>query len=153
MSEQGRIQGLLDQARRCCAAEALAKARAASARVGKPCAQTCGPVSPQNSANGPPVPLESDALARKLVACYGNQTPIIPGCGTESQRISKLIQDTLDKSVDPFNPETRFSEYRRPYFPPACPPIPLEFLNGNVPKLQMRNCPLPNKPDNPVLPG
>jgi hypothetical protein len=52
----------------------------------------------------------------------------------ESKRINDLVKCVLLNSVSNSDPDARFSEYRRPYIAPACPPIPEYILNGNLPK-------------------
>ncbi len=148
-TEGGRIARLLESARASARAEALAKARG-FANQGPCRSGDCG--SYKISVQDAPPPLESIRLQAVVNACYASRN-VVTGCVPESVRIARVNECTLRESTNPFNPETRFSEFRGPFIPPVCPPIPQEALNANVPKNQMRNCPLPNKPDNPVLPG
>ena len=103
-------------------------------------------------AAGADVPSESILLKTNQAACVSN-TIFWKVAVPESVRIAQLQQDVLSASVNPLNSETRFSEYAPRPVQPVCPPIPQEFLNANLPRIQLKTCPLPNKPDNPVLPG
>ena len=58
----------------------------------------------------------------------------------------------IDESTNPYDPDARFSVYARRFFAP-CPPDPAWYKNAGEPILQGKNCPLPNSPLNPVLPG
>ena len=144
MTEGARISRLLSDSRQCMANEALAKARALAS--GKACGALCG----YNPLLGPQVPASSALLAANA-NCFSKYQSL-EGCVPESIRIQRVQQKTLDMSVDPTDPNTRFSAYAR-NFPAACPPIPASYINAGQPILQGKNCPLPNKPDNPVLPG
>jgi hypothetical protein len=90
-------------------------------------------------------PRESDILPTK-VSCLNFQGTTV---GLESTRIQAKIQKVLEDSIDPLNPDARFSEYRGPYLAPVCPPVPTEILNAYLPKASTR-CPLPNKPSFPA---
>jgi hypothetical protein len=143
-TEGGRISRLIDDARRCNARQALARAQAAAA----PCKGRCAPGA---SVAGAAPLLPSEYLAGRVAACTPYQSPF--ACVPESVRIAAAAECTIRAYSDPTNPEQRFSEYRRPFFPTICPPIAPEILNANQPTMQLKRCPLPNKPDNPVLPG
>jgi hypothetical protein len=139
-TERGRVARLLQATEAEARTNAVAKARLFYT---PPC---CGGKRSESST----VPSESVLLTNRLLQCK----PLIrQGCVSESVRIAQVQQCTLDRAINPLNPETRFSEFRGPFVPTVCPPVPQEFLNANVPKSQLKNCPLPNKPDNPVLPG
>ena len=139
-TERGRIARLLQSTEAEARTNAVAKARLFYT---PPC-RSC------NAQDRSTVPSESLLLTSKILQCK----PLIrQGCISESARIAQVQQCTLDQATNPLNPETRFSEFRGPFVPTVCPPIPLEYLNANVPKNQLKNCPLPNKPENPVLPG
>ena len=142
-TEGGRIANVLASARACMAATALAKARSLR---GSPCSTVC---APKDSTINKPVPQSSVAL-NSAVGCYFHQGPEsgVP----ESVRIARTQQRTLDLSRDPNDPLSRFSAYRRPFIQ-VCPPIPQSYYRAGEPVLQGKNCPLPNKPGNPVLPG
>jgi hypothetical protein len=71
---------------------------------------------------------------------------------TESKRISDLQQKVLDQSINPFNPEVRFVEYRGILIPPACPPTSSALINASLPKASTRNCTLGNKFYLPTFP-
>jgi hypothetical protein len=142
-TEGGRVARVLANARSCMAATALAKARAMR---GSPCGNSCA--LPDSTINKP-VPQSSVALDR-AASCYfyESQETGVP----ESVRIARTQQRTLDLSRDPTDPFSRFSAYRRPFIQ-ICPPIPQSYYRAGEPVLQGKNCPLPNKPGNPVLPG
>lgn len=101
-----------------------------------------------------PVPQSSSKLQSDRIACErrGN---IVRGVETgvpQSIWTARLQQRTLDASIDPNNADSRFSIYRRPFIE-VCPAIPQSYIHGGEPVLQGKRCGLPNKPDNPVLPG
>jgi len=145
-TEGGRIANLLITTRQCMAAEALAKARALGS--GKACGALCG--APQGIL-GPDTPIPSMLLAATVQNCY-SEFQTLEGCVPESVRIARVQQQVLDKSKDSTNPDTRFAAYAR-VFPAPCPPLPAWYATAGEPILQGKNCPLPNKSDNPVLPG
>lgn len=101
-----------------------------------------------------PVPQSSSKLKSDALRCaIQGRTITGPVFGDlESIRVARLQQRTIDLSVNPIDPDARFSMYRRPFIQ-VCPPIPQFYLNAGEPILQGKNCALPNKPDNPVLPG
>ena len=142
-TEGGRIANVLARSRACMAATALAKARSLR---GSPCSKIC---APKDSTINKPVPQSSVALDA-AAGCYFYQGPEsgVP----ESVRIARAQQRTIDLSRDPNDPLARFSAYRRPFIQ-ICPPIPQWYYTAGEPVLQGKRCPLPNKPDNPVLPG
>lgn len=145
MSESGRLAQKIEGIRRNCGNAALVAARA---YYGGPC-EGCGPAKDPLQE----VPLSSDLLAAqqaRVLSCPGAviRTPPPP----ESVRILDKIAQTLAESVNPLNPDARFSEYRGPFIPPVCPPVPLEDRNANIPKSSTR-CPLPNKGYLPNLPA
>jgi hypothetical protein len=142
-TEGGRIANVVASAKACMAAQALAKARAFR---GGPCGKICA--LPDSTINKP-VP-QSSVLVDAAAGCYLHQGPEtgVP----ESVRIARTQQRTLDLSRDPTDPSARFSAYRRPFIQ-ICPPIPQWYYTAGEPVLQGKNCALPNKPDNPVLPG
>ena len=148
-TEGGRIARVLQGAQSQMAAQALAKARAY--RGGGRCGDRFCPPE-QLAVQPPPVPPESTRLQTVVSICY----PTAPGpvtCPPESVRIAAIQQCVLDNATDPLNRETRFSEFRPGVFTEVCAPIPQEALNANVPKVLFGACPLPNRPDNPVLPA
>ena len=147
MSTEGsRMANLLASSRECMAAEALAKARALSS--GKACGTLCG--LPQgNRKPDPPIP--SMLLSATVTNCYSSYQTL-EGCVPESVRLARMLQRTIDNSTNPLDPDARFSAYAR-NFPTPCPPDPVWYKNAGEPILQGKNCPLPNKPFNPVLPG
>ena len=53
---------------------------------------------------------------------------------TESIRIQKKIDATLSCSVDPLDPNRRFSYYTTFVPNPPCPPLPTALLNSTTPK-------------------
>lgn len=145
-SEGSRMANLLASSKQCMAAEALAKARAFGS--GKACGALCG-VPQRNQAPAPPIP--SMLLSATVTDCYSSYQTL-EGCVPESVRLARMLQKTIDNSADPFNPDTRFAAYAR-NFPVPCPPDPAWYKNAGEPIMQGKNCPLPNSPFNPVLPG
>ena len=141
--ESGRIANILSKAKCSMAAEALAKAQFLSRKGCRAC-------SVPDSTINKPVPVPSSVLSQKVADCYLYMSPEsgVP----ESVRIARLQQRTHDLSIDPTDPLARFSEFRRPFIQ-ICPPIPVWYYTAGEPVLQGKNCALPNKPDNPVLPG
>jgi len=75
------------------------------------------------------------------------------GVGLESARINAVNQAVLDASTNPTSPEARFSMYRRPYVPPACPPIPTEILNANLPKPSTKPLCIPERFQGTITPS
>jgi hypothetical protein len=145
-TEQGRINRIVQNTLNCAKAGAIARAKALYGR--SPCATgLCTKQFP--GAAQTTIPPESTYQSSR-VGCYGYKGP--EPCVPESVRIARLLQRSIDESTNPFNPIARFSEYRGPFIPPVCPPIPQEALNANVPKNLLMTCPLPNKPFNPSLP-
>jgi len=104
--------------------------------------------------NTRPVPACGTALQSKLHNCeLRGGTVNGPEYGVpDSVRIARLQQRTQDLATDPSNPDARFSMYRRPFIP-ICPPIPQWYYTAGEPVPQGKSCPLPNKPDNMILPG
>jgi hypothetical protein len=139
-TEGGRIATLLQESRTCRAAESLAKARA---RYGNgDCKAGC---QPQVVQLGPDVPQESSRLDGAAAAC-AQVAYISPfTCVPESIRTARIERETQEEYV-------RLGPYVR-VVPAPCPPDPQWYKNAGEPILQGRNCPLPNKPYNPVLPG
>jgi hypothetical protein len=138
--ESARIQRVLDDARVCAAATALARARALYGE-----SRSCCAAPPQPGAD---VPSSSSYLR-------GRVCPAVVGVTVqpESVRIAKMLQSNVDNWAPPTDPERRFVEYQGPVLQAVCPPIDQIFTNANVPRLQGNSCPLDNKPFNPVLPG
>ena len=101
-----------------------------------------------------PVPQSSSKLQTNLLNCaLKGLTVQGPVYGIrQSIWTAQLQQKTIDLSVDATNPDSRFSMYRRPFIQ-ICPPIPQFYYTAGEPVLQGQRCALPNKPDNPVLPG
>jgi hypothetical protein len=139
-TEGGRMANILSESRRCMASEALAKARA-FASIGRPVCKVTTNLQP-------PAALPSMLLESKGCNLYQGPTTCVP----ESIRIANIQQKTIEASMDPTNITARFAQYAR-NFPAPCPPIPAFYINAGEPVLQGIRCPLPNKPDNPVLPG
>ena len=155
-TEQGRIAALLQDRRACDAAAALARARAL--RGGGPCVKgVCSGDSGPTS-----VPSERARLTQKTSACAVNAYTSPYSCVPESVRVER----------DRINAEDCFAALGPipRVFPAPCPVLEYprytvdengqrtyQPLGGNLsglePILQAKNCPLPNKPWNPVLPG
>lgn len=147
MSEGGRLSRKLDEIRRSCALAALAAARGTNAN---PCvAGDCGSAPPADLAQK--TPLESDYLDKQVRTCFSGV--IGRQVGPESVRINARQEQVIVESTDPFNPDTRFSQYRGPFIPPVCPSVPQVDRNANVPRQSMSRCPLPNKGYMPNLPA
>jgi hypothetical protein len=141
---------LLASSRQCMAAEALRKARAqAGMAAGVPCSGIG-----KLSILPPQIPSEGQLLQTQMEAAQLCRTwvPPSPGCVPESVRIAGLQQSCVLKSTSAAGADTRFSEFVR-NVPVPCPPPPAWWARAGEPVLQGKNCPLPNKPDNPVLPG
>jgi hypothetical protein len=121
----------------------------------------CGPCEKLDLSGGflgntinKPVPQSSSKLQSDTIACE-LRTRRVTGVETgvpQSVWTARLQQRTLDLSSDPSNPDARFSAYRRPFIQ-ICPPIPQSYYTAGEPVMQGLRCGLPNKPDNPVLPG
>ena len=133
--EGGRMVQILAASRRCQVKEAIAKARAIN---GPP---QCSPV-PQSRIV---VPLESTNLQAQLAACARITAAQATTLATqplrgvpESVRIAKLTQTLIDQYSPYSNSERRFLEYQGPVIPIACPPIPTEITNANLPKPSTR---------------
>ena len=142
-TEGGRISQLVENARRCAIQERLAKAQNYYG------VDSCGTCKNMNLVVQD-VQTEGAYLASRVANCDYNyfKPPVVP----ESVRIERIERETLDKSNDPLNVNTRFACYSRVIIPP-CPPVDPNIFNGNLPK-PARICPaLPNTPLNPVLPA
>jgi hypothetical protein len=139
-TEGGRISQILQQSQRCVIQENLAKARA---YIGKDSCVGCKP----NVRTNNDVISESSYLLSQL-GCYNYvKPPVVP----ESVRIARIMQETIDRSNDPMNSTTRFSDYAPAAVNPPCPfidPALNPYLQKPIPL-----CPLPNVPTNPVLPA
>ena len=126
MSDQLRLQRLIDSARVRDAAAALARFKA-------------GPCGCNTTNLNPNVPNEATYLEGKIKACgfnYSRDSPV--SSGVRTARVQKTAAN-----CGPQKPR-RVIEVRCPYPPPPPPPLyPLP-----PPK-----CPLPNTPFNPVLPA
>lgn len=148
-SEGTRIAQILASSRKSMAAEALSKAKAFSS--GNACKNgSCG--VPQLPTLAIPPPPASILLSATVAQCNNYNDPRWGVCVPESVRIARVQQRTLDESTNQYDPDARFSMYVRKFIAP-CPPDPAWYKNAGDPILQGKNCPLPNKPDNPVLPG
>lgn len=142
-TEGGRINRLVENARRCSIQERLAKAQNYYG------IDSCGTCKDMNLVVKN-VQSESAYLASQVANCDYNyfKPPVVP----ESVRIARVERELLDRSNDPLNTNTRFVRYSRVVIP-CCPPIDPNIFNGNLPK-PARICPaLPNTPLNPVLPA
>jgi len=85
---------------------------------------------------------ETPPISQVNANCY---TYVGSSVGLESMRMNAQNQCVINLSTNPTNRDARFSQYRGPFVPPVCIPIPQEILNGNLPKASTA-CPLPNKP-------
>ena len=141
-TEGGRISRLIDTSKRCVIQEQLSKAQN---YYGMNSCQTCVKIN----LNTTDVLSESAYLASKNNSCDYNyfKPPVLP----ESVRIARIQQEVIDKSKNPLDISTRFSQYSRVILPP-CPRVDPNIFNGSMPK-PPSGCPaLPNTPLNPVLP-
>jgi hypothetical protein len=127
-NESGRVAQILANARRCAVNDAIAKARAT----------VCCPPPPKPNRN---VQLESSLLDAKIANCAGITAQQATRIAQEnlrgvpeSVRIRQRQQDVIDKYAPYNDPSRRFIEYQGPIIIPACPPIPTEDLNANIPK-------------------
>lgn len=139
-TEGGRM-AQVEAAARCCAArQALDRARARGrdyGRAGLSCRSPCELVggTTMQATWKPPVQLESLLLEDKIKKCgitystdaNGNKFGVPVSPQTRIADIQQCAVDTYFKD--------RLAAFRRPYFPPVCPPIPQEALNANVPKV------------------
>jgi hypothetical protein len=142
-TEGGRINQLIEDARRCSIQERLVKAQNYYG------IDSCGTCKNMNRVVKD-VQTESAYLASHVQNCDYNyfKPPVVP----ESVRIARIERDVLDKSNNPLNTNTRFVQYSRVVIPP-CPPVDPNIFNGSLPK-PAKICPaLPNTPLNPVLPA
>lgn len=150
MSEAGRLARKMDDIRRSCGVASLAAARALyGSGCGGGSGSACGSAVAKDPAQE--TPLESDLLDKRVRECFSGV--VRPQPVPESVRIADLATRTIRESVNPLDPDTRFSIYRGPFIPPVCPEVPLVDRNANVPKQSMSRCPLPNKGYMPNLPA
>jgi hypothetical protein len=146
MSDQLRVQRLIDNARQNNANLALARARILYGN-------TCSSCKADISSNLI-IPTQSELLTANTTACAERlarlyrDSPLIWRIATpESTRIASKIQCVLDASIDPNNPELRFKDLLPRVVPAPCPPLP-----PVIKPTQTTLCPLPNTPLNPVPP-
>jgi hypothetical protein len=109
MSESGRLARRMDEIRRGCNSASLAAARALYGAA---------PCSGANCSGAPAkdpeqfTPMESDLLDKRVRECFSGVVRALPG--PESVRIAAVAKRTIDESVNPLDPDTRFSIYRGP---------------------------------------
>ena len=144
--ESARIQRILDAARQQSIQEAILRQKNLC----------CGPTVVESASIVPPESTLEQAKAdvRDWSVVFPRAT-VIHGTsvGLESARINALNQAVLDASTDPTDPESRFSMYRRPYVPPACPAIPTEILNANLPKPSTKPLCIPERFQGTITPA
>lgn len=142
-TEGGRINQLVENARRCAIQERLIKAQNYYG------IDSCGKCKDMNQVVKD-VQTQSAYLASQVLNCDYNyfKPPVVP----ESVRIARVQQEVLDKSNDPLNTNTRFVQYSRVVIPP-CPAIDPNVFNAHLPKAPLLCPALPNTPLNPVLPA
>lgn len=125
----------------------------AKANIGKPMpvqGNDCLPCPIRQTTQANWTPTENSYLASKLINCF------VPNSGrltqerakallavngrqqlvTEGMKTQKLIQTTIECSVDPADPSARFSMFNPPLIPVVCPPLP------PPPAPPLRPCPL-----------
>ena len=153
-NESSRLAALIRQQNECKVAESLAKAAAISERNCENCVKLDLSGGFIGNTINKPVPQSSSKLQSNTRACELRGTTVrrVETGVPQSVWTARLQQRTLDLSADSSNPDARFAAYRRPFIQ-VCPPIPQSYLNAGEPVLQGKRCALPNKPDNPVLPG
>lgn len=148
MSEAGRLARKMDEIRRGCNMAALNAARSFYGTGNCGSSGTCSGAPARDPAQK--TPLESDLLDKRVRECFSGVVRSQPV--PESVRIADLATRTIQESVNPLDPDTRFSIYRGPFIPPVCPDVPQEDKNANVPKQSLSRCPLPNRGYMPNLP-
>lgn len=82
-----------------------------------------------------------EQLAQQSCQITGKDALLLPRAGVpESVRIQRVQSAVLTASVNPLNPETRFSAYTR-FVPQApCPPPTAEQLNSTQPTAPLIGC-------------
>lgn len=154
-SESSRLANLISKRRECSIKEVAVKAAAFHNRDCNACVKLDLSGGELGNTINKPVPQSSSKLQTNILKCQNAGFLSVTGAEygvPESVRLARFEQRTLDLSTSAFDPDSRFSMYRRPFIP-VCPPIPQTYIRGGEPILQGKNCSLPNKPDNPVLPG
>ncbi len=169
--ESGRIHQLVEDARRCDTARALAKLRATAGGNCKPCAATVTGfvVPPVKDASVIAVQKQEcvQAAYQESTIKYANANRIqLPSVAMPAGIYTLMVDQ---RATECLSTEARFAEFSR-VRPPPCPPITYTpFFSdasgnriyyalgnnkaGNEPILQGTTCPLPNIPGFPVLPG
>lgn len=139
MSDQLRMNRLLDAGKACNASVALAKARQLYGTQ-----SYCPAPIPVTS-----VQSESQKLGTVLAA---RCTPVLRTAPmTSGAYTNRVNQAVIDASTSQTDPITRFSEYVR-FFPTPCPVVGADYLNASMPKASTA-CQLPNSPFNPIFPA
>ena len=138
MSESGRISRVLANIRQC---EIQASIRNARGSKGSTICSSC--VDPVQAIPLVETPIESILLKNTVKNCYSAVIGYQPG--PESTRIIDLQQKVINQSTNPFDPATRFVQYRGLLIPPVCPPTSSALINASLPKASTRNCGLGNK--------
>jgi len=153
-NESSRVASLIAKNRECEQSRVLALAAKRSQKGCNQCVKLDLSGAFIGNTINKPVPSSGSKLQSDTIACtLRGQNISGPVTGLpESARVAQLQQRTLDLSTDPNDADARFSSFRRPFIP-ICPPIPQFYLHAGEPVLQGKNCALPNKPDNPILPG
>lgn len=127
-NESGRVNQILENARRCAVTDAIAKARAT----------VCcpGPVPTLRNVQLPSALLDAQVLScNSITAAKATQIAKQSLRGVpESVRIRQVQQNTMDEYAPYNNPSRRFVEYQGPVIVPPCPPIPTELSNANIAK-------------------
>jgi hypothetical protein len=81
---------------------------------------------------GSPSGAVTQSRAKELLAAAGSRQQF----GSETVRIERRMQETIACSTDPFDSETRFSQFNRLPAREICPPLP------PPPAPPAKNCPL-----------
>jgi len=153
-NESSRLAALIRHQNECSAAESLAKAAALRKNECGPCNKLDLSGAFVGNTINKPVPQSSSRLQSNTFTCVlrGGQVRGVETGVPQSVWTARLQQRTLDLAADPSNPDARFAAYRRPFIQ-VCPAIPQSYYTAGEPVMQGLRCGLPNKPDNPVLPG
>lgn len=129
--ESGRIQQVIQQARRCAVSETLA----ANAR------KNGNSYCPAIRAGGQPIS-EGNLLAARMAACTVPLTTPPPSASAmlQSAYIATIQQKLLLANTNPLDPTTRFNAYVRWSPPGACIPLPVTANGAGQPSALSQAC-------------
>lgn len=125
-NESGRLNQILETARRCAVNDAISKARATVC---------CPAARPNRNVQSESGRLDTQtANCSQITAARATQLAQQSLKGVpESVRIRQVQQNTIDEYAPITNPSRRFLEYQGPIIQPPCVEIATEFTNGNIP--------------------